>query len=186
MRDARSFVLSIAVGAAAGTLVGGTLARLAMRLVFAANTDARGLETAAGATVGQITTDGTVAVYVASLFVGIALGLAYWISRPFLPGSPRVRAGVFVAGASLLGTALTLADSREDFSFASFELSITLLFLCFALTALPIPLVCERFAPTTTRAPRRVAIGLAVVVLAVFAVFAGYQIDQALDVSRAV
>ena len=182
----RSLAVCLAVGTAAGAVIGGTLGRASMRLVFVADRGMRGFETSAGATVGQFTAGGTLAVYAAGLFVGLLLGLAYWVARPFLPGTRAIRAGVYTTAATLLGTALVVGDARQDFAFVPPALSVALIVVGIALTALPVPLIAERLAPSATRLPLRASLAVVAVVLVVLAAYAGLRVADALDELRLV
>ena len=69
LRLLRSFGICFVVGLTVGVVVGGSLGRVFMRLVFLAEQDTLGFQTAMGATVGEFTSGGTAAIYV---FGGIA------------------------------------------------------------------------------------------------------------------
>ena len=182
----RSLAVSLALGAAVGAVVGGTLGRVAMRLVLVADGHTRGFETAAGATVGEITVAGTLVVYGAGLLAGIALSLAYWAARPFLPERTVWRAGISTLAATLLGTALIVSDGRADFAFVPEALSIALIALGFALTALPVGLVVDRLMPPGRRAAPRVAVPVVTLVLLALLAFAALRVADALNEARLV
>jgi hypothetical protein len=103
--------LAVAVGAglAAGVLVAGAGGRLIMRLLaVTADERARGLQTEAEETVGQITTGGTVSFIIfTALFFGLASGVLYVLIRRWLPGG---RLGGLVFGALLLAILATRVE----------------------------------------------------------------------------
>jgi len=67
----RSLAIGATVGLGVGVVVGGTLGRAFMRIVFLAHEDALGLETAMGAIIGEFTGGGTAAIYVFGAFAGV-------------------------------------------------------------------------------------------------------------------
>lgn len=182
----RSLAVSVAAGSAVGAIVGGTLGRVAMRLVLVADGHTRGFQTAAGATVGEITVAGTVVVYGAGLLAGTALGLAYWLARPFLPQRAAWRVGSSTLAATLLGTALVVSDARADFAFVPGAVSVALIAVGFALTTLAVTLVVDRLTPPARRAAPRVAVPVVAVVLVALVAFAILRVAVALDQARVV
>jgi hypothetical protein len=97
-------------GLVAGLLIGGLGGRVFMRIAgVAAGDAAQGATTEAGFTVGEVTADGTVGLFV---FVGVASGLlgAAWfvIFRPWLAWAGRWRGLVF--GALLFAVASATSD----------------------------------------------------------------------------
>jgi hypothetical protein len=186
MAQLRSLAVSVAVGATVGAIIGGTLGRVAMRLVLVADGHTRGFETAAGATVGEITAAGTVVVYAAGLVAGAALGLTYFVARPFLPERAVWRAGLSTLAATLLGTALIVSDGRADFAFVPEAVSIVLIAVGFALTALTVTLVVDRLTPSGRRAAPRVAVPIVTGVLLALLAFAALRVADALNEVRLV
>jgi hypothetical protein len=74
-------------GLIAGVIAGGLGSRLAMRIMAVTSAPAAtGLQTDAGATVGEITGPGTVFLLILGGVLGIAGGLAYLALRGLLPG----------------------------------------------------------------------------------------------------
>ena len=157
-----------------------------MRLVLVADSHIRGFETAAGAIVGDVTTAGTMVVYAAGLVAGSAVGVAYWLSRPFLPEHGVWRAGIATLAATLLGTALVMSDGRADFAFVPEAASVVLIAVAFALTALAVIVAVDRLTPPRRHAAPRVAVPVVAVVLVALAVLAAVRVAAALDELRVV
>lgn len=93
----RSLAPVLLAGGISGVLVGGVGSRVVMRIsALAAPDRAQGTITEAGATVGRITADGTLFLF---LFVGIGTAVVgtalYLVTRPWLPRRRRVRAAAF-------------------------------------------------------------------------------------------
>lgn len=93
----RSLAPVLLAGGISGLLVGGLGSRIVMRIsALAAPDRAQGTITEAGATVGRITSDGTLFLFV---FVGIGTAVVgtalYLVTRPWLPRRRRVRAAAF-------------------------------------------------------------------------------------------
>lgn len=169
----RSLATGAAVGLAVGLVVGGTLGRIFMRLVFLAEDDAIGFQTAMGAIVGEFTGAGTAAIYVFGAIAGVALGLAYAIGRTLLPSGTQLRTILFTVGTTAFMLGQIVRGNREDFVVLPVTLSLLLVVGSVALTALPVPMLVERFAPDRKRQPGRVAqsvVGLGMTGFAVFAV----------------
>ena len=97
-----------------------------MRIVFLAQDDALGLETAMGAIIGEFTSGGTAAIYVFGGFAGVALGIAYAVGRTLLPSGARVRTIVFTLGTTAFMLGEIVRDNREDFAFLPVTLSLVL------------------------------------------------------------
>lgn len=182
----RALAVSAAIGAGVGAAVGGTLARVAMRLVLVADGHTRGFETAAGATVGDVTAGGTVTIFVAAMLAGTAVGVAYWLTRPFLPERRVWRIGIATLAATLLGTAFVVSDGRADFAFVPEAVSVALIAVAFALTVLAVVVAVDRRTPPRWRAAARVSVPVVAVVLVALAVLAAVQVAAALDVMRVV
>jgi hypothetical protein len=94
----------VAIGSGiAGALVGGLGSRLAMRLAALAAPEVRGAVTENGASVGEITLGGTVALVVFAGVASTALGAgAFVVVKPWLPERTILRGVVF--GGFLLAT----------------------------------------------------------------------------------
>ena len=182
----RALALSAAIGAGVGAVVGGTLARVAMRLVLVADGNTRGFETAAGATVGDVTAAGTVTVVVAAMLAGSAIGAGYWLTRPFLPERGVWRVGIATLAATLLGTAFVVSDGRTDFAFVPEAVSVVLIAVAFALTALAVVVAVDRLAAPRRRAAASVSVPVVAVVLVALAVLAAVRVAAALDVVRVI
>ena len=182
----RALAVSAAIGAGIGAAVGGTLARVAMRLVLVADSDTRGFETAAGATVGDVTAAGTAIVFLAALLAGTAVGAAYWLTRPFLPEGGVWRIGIATLAATLLGTAFVVSDGRADFAFVPEAVSVVLIAVAFALTALAVVVAVDRLTRPRRRASARVSVPVVAAVLVALAALAAVRVAAALDVLRVV
>jgi len=167
----RSVAVGAAVGLMAGVAVGGTLGRIFMRLVFLAREDTVGIETAMGAIIGEFTSGGTGAIYAFGGIAGVALGVAYSVGRTLLPSGTRLRTVVFTLGATAFMLGQIVRGNREDFELLPVTLSLLLITASVALTAAPVPLVVERFAPDSHRSPRRVTRGIVMLGMAGFAAF---------------
>jgi hypothetical protein len=167
----RNLAAGVAVGLTVGVVVGGTLGRVFMRLVFLAERDALGFQTAMGAFVGEFTRGGTVFIYVFGGLAGFVLGLAYALFRPLLPSGTRVRTAVFTAGTTALMLGQIVRGNRDDFTFLPVTLSLVLVALSVALTAVCVPVLVERLAPERQRSPGRVAAGVVALAMTAVAVF---------------
>jgi hypothetical protein len=167
-----SLTVGAAVGLGVGLVVGGTLGRVFMRLVFLAESDAIGFPTAMGAIVGEFTGAGTAAIYIFASLAGVALGIAYAVSRVLLPSGTRLRTIVFTGGTTAFMLGQIVRGNREDFAVLPVTLSLVLVAASVALTAAPVPLLVERLAPDRGRHPGRLAHGLVGIGLIGFTVFA--------------
>ena len=176
----RSLTIGATVGLGVGVVVGGTLGRAFMRIVFLAHEDALGLETAMGAIIGEFTGGGTAAIYVFGGIAGVALGIAYAVGRALLPSGALLRTIVFTLGTTAFMLGEIARDNREDFAFLPATLSLVLVAGSVALTAAPVPVLVERFAPDRERRPGRLAQGVVGLGLAAFGLFAltGIMIAQ--------
>ncbi len=167
----RSLAIGAGVGLVVGLAVGGTLGRIFMRLVFLAKEDTLGFETAMGAIVGDFTAGGTLFIGIFGAFMGIVLGIGYVVLRALLPPRMWWRELVFVVGSSALMVGVIVRDNREDFTFLPATLSLLLVSGAVALTALPVPILIERFAPSHGGQPRRGAYAVVFVGAAAIAVY---------------
>jgi hypothetical protein len=168
----RSLMIGAAVGLAVGIVVGGTLGRVFMRLVFLAEDDALGFQTAMGAIVGEFTGEGTAAIYVFGAIAGVALGVAYAVGRTLLPSGSQLRTILFTLGTTAFMLGQIARGNREDFAVLPVTLSLLLVAGSVALTAVPVPMLVERFAPDRKRRPGRLAQGVVALGMTGFAVFA--------------
>ena len=168
----RSLAIGATVGFAVGLVVGGTLGRVFMRLLFLAREDALGFETAMGAIVGEFTGPGTAAIYAFGAIAGVPLGVAYAVGRTLLPSGTLVRTIIFTLGATAFMLGQIIRGNREDFSILPVALSLMLIVGSVALTAAPVPLIVERLAPDRQRSPGRLAQGVVLLGMTGFAVFA--------------
>jgi hypothetical protein len=105
-------------GGVAGLLVGGIGSRVVMRIsALAAPDRAQGSITEAGASVGRITAEGTLFLF---LFAGIGaavVGTAFYLAtRPWLPRRRRVRAVAFGALELLVFGATVIDPGNPDFT----------------------------------------------------------------------
>lgn len=177
----RNLAIGGGVGLVIGLAVGGTLGRIFMRLVFLAEEDTLGFETAMGAIIGDFTAGGTLFIGIFGAFMGFVLGAGYVLVRSFLPPRFWWREIAFVAGSSALMLGVIVRDNRDDFTFLPTTLSLVLIAGSVALTAAPVPLLIERFAPALTVSRRRgasallVVGGAAIVVYSVIGVAAAYS-----------
>jgi hypothetical protein len=155
-----------------GLVVGGTLGRAVMRLVFLAKQDALGFQTSMGAIVGEFTAGGTGFVYFFGALSGLLLGLAYAVGRTFLPSGTRMRTAVFTLGTTAFMLGQIVRGNREDFTFLPVTVSLLLVAGAVALTAAPVPVLVERLAPDRERDPGPVRQGLVAIALTGFSLFA--------------
>ena len=167
----RSLGSGAAVGFVAGLVVGGTLGRVFMRVLFLARGETVGIQTAVGAIVGEFTGPGTGAIYVFGAFFGIVLGIAYSLGRALLPSSTGLRTILFTGGATALMVGQIARGNREDFTFLPVTLSLLLIAGSVALTAVPVPILVERLAPDRGRRPGPFRHGAAALGLAGAAAF---------------
>jgi hypothetical protein len=168
----RSLLIGGAVGFGIGLVVGGTLGRVFMRLLFLARRESEGLETALGAIIGDFTAGGTFFIAVFGANMGLVAGLVYVAVRRLLPARLWRREAVFVIWLTLLLFGITVRQNLEDFGLLPVTLSLVLTAASIALTAIPIPLLVERFAPDRVHTPgtvSRVVVALALAIVLAFA-----------------
>ena len=175
----RTLGIGAGVGVTVGLVVGGTLGRIFMRLVFLAQEDTLGFETAMGAIVGDFTAGGTLFIGIFGAFMGLVLGVGYIVVRAFLPPGLWWRELVFVIGSSALMVGVIARDNREDFTFLPATLSLLLVAGSVALTAAPVPVLIERFAPSHSGHPRRAANAILVVGAGAIAIYAATAVAAA-------
>jgi hypothetical protein len=176
----RNLAVGAAVGLAVGVVVGGTLGRAFMRLLTLAREDSRGFETAMGAIIGEVTADGTAFIYVFGGFVGLAAGLLYVLVRPVLP--PRWRTLLYTAGTGGVLAGVILRANGDDFLLVPVTLGVLLVLGTVVLTALPVPVLVERFAPDRDRDPGPVALVAVAIGLIAIGVYAALGIAGAYSI----
>lgn len=168
----RNLAIGAGVGFSVGLVVGGTLGRIFMRILFLIDEGTLGFATAMGAIVGDLTREGTAGVYGFAAIAGMALGLAYTATRSLLPSGPRLRVIVFTLGTTAFMVGQITRANQEDFTFLPVTLSLILVVVSVALTAAPVPLLIEHFAPDRERAPGRLAHGVVALGMTGFVLFA--------------
>ncbi len=168
----RTLATGAGVGLAVGLVVGGTVGRIFMRILFLAETQNRGFTTAMGAVIGDLTGGGTAAIYVFGAIAGTALGLAYAVGRMLLPSGIRLRVVVFTLGTTAFMLGQIARGNRDDFTILPVTFSLILVVVAVAITAAPVPILVERFAPDRERTPGRLALGVVAVALTGFVLFA--------------
>ena len=168
----KSLAVGAGVGLVVGVSVGGTLGRVFMRILFLAREDTLGLQTAMGAVIGDFTSDGTTTIYGFGAIAGVALGLAYTAGRALLPSGTRARTIFFTLGTTAFMVGQIVRGNREDFAMLPVTLSLVLIIGSVALTAAPVPLLIERFAPDRKRSPGRLSQGVVLLGMSGFAAYA--------------
>lgn len=153
----RSIALGAGFGFGIGFVVGGTLGRIFMRLLFLAREDTLGFETAMGAIVGDFTAGGTLFILLFGAAMGFVLGVAYACARVLMPSRIWWREVLFVLAATGLMLGSVVRGNLDDFVFLPVTLSLLLIVGTVVLTALPLPFLVERFAPDRDRSPGAVA-----------------------------
>jgi hypothetical protein len=171
---------SLAAGLAAGVLAAGAGGRLVMRLLGATSEDVHGSLTEAGETVGEITVDGTLALF---LFAGVPAGLLSGalcaMVGPLLPPG-RVR-GLALGLLLLVLFGTTIDPLRADsVDFLLLE-PAWLAVLAFSLLAQFQGMLVAALAPVRSAPASRIAtagrIAVAVVALAALPGFVGATAD---------
>ena len=154
----RLVAAALGAGLVAGVLVAGAGGRLVMRLLALTSSEVEGSLTEGGATVGDISLDGTLGLI---LFGGVPAGLLsgalYALVRPALPPG---RAGGLALGVMLLVLAATRIDPMrsDNFDFGLLGppwlavLAFTILAL---LQGVLVVALAERWAPRTGDIPSR-------------------------------
>jgi hypothetical protein len=154
----RALAAVFLAGGIAGFAVGGVGSRVAMRIAaLAAGEAARGRITEAGATVGRITAEGTLFLFLLAGIGATVIGTAFYLmTRPWLPRRRRVRA-LALGALELVVFGSTLVDaSNPDFTILGHPLLNVVLFGSlfvlhgFALVMLLDP--AERFVTRLSRA----------------------------------
>jgi hypothetical protein len=160
-----------AVGLVVGLVVGGTVGRIFMRILFLVDEGNQGFETAMGAIIGDLTSPGTRSIYAFAGFAGVVLGLAYAVGRTLLPSRTGLRTAVFTIATTAFMLGEIVRENRSDFAILPVTLSLFLVVASVAVTAAPVPLLVERFAPDRNRTPGRLARGVVVLGMAGFTLF---------------
>ncbi|HEY3211381.1 MAG TPA: hypothetical protein VGL18_16630, partial [Actinomycetota bacterium] len=112
----RTLATGMLPGLIVGLVVGGVGSRLAMRVMtLTSEPAARGLETDFGATVGRITSGGTLFLLIAGSVLGMAGGIAYVAIRRLLPGRGWVKGLVFGALLLALAGRILISPDNPDF-----------------------------------------------------------------------
>ena len=168
----RTLAVGAGVGLLFGLVVGGTLGRVFMRILFLAREENRGFETAMGAIIGDLTGGGTAFIYIFGAIAGVVLGLADVAGRTLLPSGVRLRVIVFTLGTTAFMLGQITRGNQDDFALLPVTVSLILIVVSVALTAAPVPWLVERFAPDRDRAPGRLARGVVMVGMVSFALFA--------------
>ena len=168
----RTLAVGAGVGLVVGIVVGGTVGRIFMRILFLVNDGNQGFETAMGAIIGDLTSGGTGSIYVFAAIAGVALGIAYTVGRTLLPSRTGLRTAVFTIGTTAFMLGQIVRSNRADFAILPVSLSLILIVVSVAVTAAPVPLLVERFAPDRQRTPGRIARGVVVLGMSGFALFA--------------
>jgi len=180
----RPFAVALGIGALAGLVIGGAGSRIAMRLIaLADDREDFGRVTSAGAVVGEVTADGTLAVFGSGFSLGMIGAVLYVGLRRWLPANPWLRTLAFAWTLVGPGLLLTVTGNEEDFTFLHLGLSLGLFGATLLLYGLVVPPLCDRFAPLPrTRARGAVLVTSLVVALAFIAgVFA---VQHAFDLSE--
>ncbi|MEO5940266.1 MAG: hypothetical protein ABIQ76_05200 [Candidatus Limnocylindrales bacterium] len=146
---AAEIVRDIAIGGIAsliaGILVVGVGGRLVMRVIAALNPEATGLLTTAGATIGEITTGGTMFfVVMFGLLAGGTVGVVWAIVSPWIPGSGAVRALASALVAIAIGAFLVVRTDEGDFRKVAPAAAIALLVVLFGVLGIAVAGLDER------------------------------------------
>ena len=111
----RTLAAGLAPGLVTGVVVGGLGSRLAMRALAMTSPAARGFETNFGATVGDVTPSGTLALLIIGGVVGMFGGLLFLAIRGLLPRSPWLGGLVFGLVLLALSGRLLVDPNNLDF-----------------------------------------------------------------------
>jgi hypothetical protein len=157
----RTLAPVLLAGGVSGLLVGGLGSRIVMRIAALAAPDrAQGTVTEAGATVGRITSDGTLFLLV---FVGIGTAVVgtalYLVTRPWLPRRRRVRAAAFGVLELVVFGSTVIDAGNPDFAVLGRPLLNVVLFASlFVLHGVALVLLiapCGRIVSRVSKAPWR-------------------------------
>lgn len=174
LNRALKLAVTIGVGGVLGTLFGGVGARIVMSLL--ADPTIVGLQTSSGATVGELTFDGTLAVLGGGLSLGIVGAVVYAALRPWLPRR-GLGTAVYAALVTCAGIAITVAGNREDFAFVNPALALPLFGMLLLAYGFGLPTAMGRVRPTTSHSSTAANVVLAVLVGAVMIV----AVEQVVD-----
>lgn len=169
----RALAVGALVGLLVGAVIGGTAGRIFMRILFLVEEENSGFQTAAGAIIGEFTGDGTAFIYVFAGFTGILLGLAYAVGRGLLPSRVGLRVAVFTLGTTAFMLGVIVRTNLDDFALLPVTLSLVLIVVSVAVTAAPVPVLVECWAPDRDRTPGRAAgtvVALALGAVLIFAI----------------
>ena len=152
-----------------------------MRLIaLADDREDFGLITGSGASVGEITLGGTIAILVTGIVLGIFGALGYVALRSWLPAGGGYRSLVFIAIVLGFGLFLTIDGNQGDFVFVDTAVSIVSFAAVFLLYALVVPPLVDRLAPRTVRRSRW-GHGVVVSVLALSLVVGALAVKHAFE-----
>ena len=142
-----------------------------MHVIALADRSKFGFITASGATVGRVTTSGTVVgVMLAGAFLGSLSGLVYVALRPWLPRKAAHRAASFGLLVALGATAVTMEGNKDDFAFVPKVLSVCLFACVFFFSGVVGAVLIDELAPPATQ--RRLRARYSLVALGLAGVFA--------------
>jgi hypothetical protein len=149
----RPLVGCVAAGLLVGVVVAGLGSRVVMRLVAAADPDARGTFTESGNIVGDITLGGSLGLLV---FVGIptgfVAGLVVFVVRRWLPaGAPWRGLALSVVLLALLGGAVIDADNIDFRLLEPAGLAVGLFGALFVVAGLALAPLADRLGPGVPR-----------------------------------
>jgi hypothetical protein len=139
----RALATGSIAGFLAGMIAGGAGSRIAMRIIaIVAGSDDQGAITEFEATVGKITTAGTMFLVLAGGFIGVAGGLIYLVLRRWVTDAGPWRGLVFgVLLFATFGSAIIRASNPDFHLFGSASLNIAMfasIFVVFGLLVAPI------------------------------------------------
>ncbi len=156
-----------------------------MRLVALADErEDFGLPTDAGATVGEVTLGGTLAVLLVGVLLGVLGAFVYLALRRWLPAAPVHRTLVFALLILGLGLGQTIRGNEGDFVFLDPVVSILSFSALLVLYAVVVPPLIDRFAPRTTGRSTR-GRGLVAAIVIVALVFGALPVEHVSDVTAA-
>ncbi|HEU4488473.1 MAG TPA: hypothetical protein VFS38_04215 [Actinomycetota bacterium] len=151
----RSMAVGVLPGAAAGLVAGGVGSRLAMRVMaVTSSATVQGTETEFGATVGEITFEGTLFLLIAGAGLGGAGGLLFMAIRGLLPW--KGWAAGFAFGLLLLATFGRLIIDPDNFDFDVLDpaaLAVAMFGAIFVVYGLLLVPLLDRLEPSIRRAP---------------------------------
>jgi hypothetical protein len=158
-------------GAIAGVISAGIGSRIAMRIITLLNDEQEGTPTDANAVVGEVTFEGTLQLLILGAILGVAGGLVYLGLRRWL-WVPAPWRGVAYGALSLVTVGHVLFDTHNvDFQiFEPILVVIALFAALFLVNGVIVAAMLDRLHPgpppaVSTRVPRAVAAGLAVIVM---------------------